>query len=194
VYAPISGIADLVNIKAGEIFSGMTNSGPQLRLVSSTAMKVVTEVPENYTSRVKKGSPILIVIPDISNDTIRSVISVMGASINDGSRAFVTEAKLPSKPGYKINQVALIRIKDYSAPNAITIPVNVVQTDEAGKYVYVMVKEGDVFKARKKKITTGETYNSIVEIKEGLTAADKIITEGYQSVYEGQVITAEVRL
>lgn len=56
-----------------------------------------------------------------------------------------------------------------------------------------MVKEGDVFKARRKKIEVGETYNGTVEVKIGLTATDQIITEGYQSVYDGQVITTEVK-
>jgi membrane fusion protein, multidrug efflux system len=189
VYAPISGVADVVDIKEGETFSGFN----QIVIVNSSDMKVVTEVPENYANRVKKGSSITIIIPDMSNDSIRSTISVMGSSINSGSRGFVTEAKLPSKPGYRINQVALIRIKDYAAPNAIIIPVNVVQTDETGKYVYVMVKEGNVFKARKKKVEVGEAYNDNVEIKMGLTASDQIITEGRQSVYDGQVITTEVK-
>lgn len=193
VYAPISGLADAVEIKEGEIFTGMSATGPQIRIVNSLDMKVVTEVPENYANRVQKGSSILIVIPDISKDSIPSVITVTGASINATSRGFITEARLPSKPGYRINQVALIRIKDYAAPKAITIPVNVVQTDEAGKYVYIMVKEGNVFKARKKKVEAGETYNGIVEVKAGLTVTNQVITEGYQSVYDGQVITTDVK-
>jgi membrane fusion protein, multidrug efflux system len=193
VYAPISGLADQVDIKEGEIFSGMNASGPQIRIVNSSDMKVITEVPENYANRVQKGSSILIVIPDMSNDSIRSTITVMGASINSNSRGFITEAKLPSKSGYRINQVALIRIKDYAAAKAITVPVNVVQTDETGKYVYVMVKEGDVFKARKKKVEVGETYNGIVEVKTGLAATDQVITEGYQVVYDGQIITTDVK-
>ena len=34
----------------------------------------------------------------------------------------------------------MVKIKDYRAPNAIIIPLNVVQTDEKGKYVYVAGK------------------------------------------------------
>jgi membrane fusion protein, multidrug efflux system len=193
VYAPISGLADVVDIKEGEIFNGLTSSGPQIRIVNSSDMKVVTEVPEKYAKLVQKGSPVIITIPDIGNDSIPSVISVMGVSISSTSRGFITEAKLPAKAVYKINQVALVRIKDYTAPKAITVPVNVVQSDESGKYVYVMVKEGNVFKARKKKVEVGETYNGVVEVKTGLTTADKIITEGFQNVYEGQVIRTEIK-
>jgi multidrug efflux pump subunit AcrA (membrane-fusion protein) len=190
VYAPISGVADQVNVKAGEIFNGVSPTGPQIQIVNSSSMKIVTDVPENYQTHVKKGSQLLISIPDAGIDSLNAVISILGESITSTSRAFTTEAKIPSLPGLRINQVAHVKIKDYSAPNAITIPVNVVQTDEKGKYVYVAVKEGDVMKARKKQVFVGENFGGIVEIKgNSLTATDILITEGYQSVYDGQVIT-----
>ena len=90
-----------------------------------------------------RGSSVVIVIPDASNDSIRSTISVVGSSITPTSRGFTVESKLPAKPGYRINQVALIRIKDYAAPKAIIVPIKMVQSDETGKYVYVMIKEGE---------------------------------------------------
>ena len=125
----------------------------------------------------------------MNNTTIKSSISLIGASINPTSRGFSTEARVPFSSGLKINQIALVRIKDYSAPDAISVPVNVVQTDEKGKYVYVAVKEGNETKARKKTVNIGEVYNGLAEIKAGLTATDQIITEGYQNVYDGQTIT-----
>ena len=82
-----------------------------------------------------------------------------------------------------------MKILDYKAKAAVTIPVNVVQTDEKGKYVYVLEKNGDKTIARKKMVDVGETYNGLVEIKTGLAGGDVIITEGYQTVYDGQAIT-----
>ena len=194
VYAPISGIADQVNIKAGEIFNGVSNNGPQIQIVNTGSMKVVTEVPENYQTKVKKGSQIKISIPDAGIDSLNATISVLGASIATTTRGFVTEAIIPSLPGLRLNQVALVKIKDYHAPNAITVPLNVVQTDENGKYVYVIVKEGDVSKARKKSVIVGENFGGMVEIKgNSLSATDMIITEGYQSVYDGQTVTTDAK-
>jgi membrane fusion protein, multidrug efflux system len=194
VYAPISGVADVVNIKEGEIFSGQSSSGPQIEIVNTSSMKVVTEVPENYQPRVKKGSQVKISIPDANIDSINSTISVLGSSITSSSRAFTTEAKIPSKAGLRLNQVALVRIKDYFAPNAITVPLNVVQTDEKGKYVYVAVNEGGFMKARKKQVIVGENFGGVVEIKGNtLLPTDMIITEGYQTVYDGQTVTTEVK-
>jgi membrane fusion protein, multidrug efflux system len=194
VYAPIGGIADVVNIKEGEIFSGMSANGPQIQIVNTSSMKVVTEVPENYQARVKKGSPLKISIPDAGISDLNSTISVMGASITNTTRAFTTEARIPSLPGLKLNQVALVKIKDYDSPNAITVPLNIVQTDEKGKYVYVVAKEGNLMKARKKAVVIGENFGGVVEIKGNtLLPTDLVITEGYQTVYDGQTVTTEVK-
>lgn len=194
VYAPISGLADMVNIKAGEIFSGITQMGPQIQIVNTGSLKVITEVPENYQTRVKKGSQVKITVPDAGIDSLNSVISVLGATINSNSRAFITEAKIPSLQGLRINQVALVKIKDYYSPKAITIPVNVIQTDESGKYVFVIVKEGNVMKARKKSVIVGENFAGKIEIMgDSLLPTDQIITEGYQAVYDGQIVTTTAR-
>ena len=190
VYAPIGGIADVVNIKAGEIFNGVSANGPQIQIVNTSGMKVVTEVPENYQTKVKKGSQLIISVPDAGIDSLNATISVIGASIASTTRGFVTEAKIPSLPGLRLNQVASVKIKDYHSPNAITVPLNVVQTDEHGKYVYVIATEGNVKKARKKSVIIGENFGGVVEIKgNSLLPTDMIITEGYQTVYDGQTVT-----
>ena len=192
VYAPISGIADQVNIKAGETFNGSSANGPQLQIVNTGSMKIVTEVPENYQTRVKKGSQIRVSIPDAGIDSLNATITVLGASIANTTRGFVTEAPIPSREGLRLNQVALVKIKDYYAPNAITVPLNVVQTDESGKYVYVIVNEGGLTKARKKSVVVGESFGGMIEIKaNSLSASDMIITEGYQTVYDGQTVTTD---
>ena len=188
VYAPISGQADVVDIKAGEIFTGQTAAGPQIRIVNTQNMKVVTEVPENYQKRVSKGTTLKVTVPDIGK-TFTTTIRVTSATINPNTRAFTTEARIPSDPALRVNQNAVVRIEDYASKNVLVVPVNIVQTDEKGKYVYVMTKSGDGMIAQKKAVTIGEAYDSQVEIKSGLNAGDQIITEGYQQVYDGQKVT-----
>jgi multidrug efflux pump subunit AcrA (membrane-fusion protein) len=83
----------------------------------------------------------------------------------------------------------MVRIQDYHAPNAMTVPVNVLQTDEQGKFILVAVKEGNSMVARKRPIQVGELYGERLEVKSGLKLGDVIITEGFQSVYDGQTVT-----
>ncbi len=191
VYAGISGTIDEMNIKVGEFFSPQSAAmpGAGIRIVNNNNLKVVTNVPENYISRVKKGDKVEVVIADSGKPPFQSVISVVGGSIDPTTRSFTTEAKLPSDPMLKPNQTATLKILDYEAKATIAVPVNVVQSDEKSKYVYVMEKAGDKMVARKKVVNVGEAYNGLIEIKSGLTGGELIITEGYQTVYDGQTVT-----
>lgn len=188
VYSDVNGVADVVNVKVGELFQGMGAMGPQIKIVNTSSLKVVTNVPENYLSRMHKGSAVIINIPD-AGKIIKSSISLISQSIDATSRGFIAEAKIPYDALLKPNQTAIMKILDYAAANAVVIPVNMVQNDEKSKYVYVLQQLSNGKKvATKKTVMIGEIYGEKVEIKSGLVAGDQLITEGYQSLYEGQLV------
>lgn len=190
VYSDVNGIADEVNIRVGEIFQGMTATGqPQIKIVNTSSLKVVTNIAENYITKLRSGSPVVVTLPDV-NKTYNTTLSYIGQSIAANMIGFVAEAKLPRDPVLKPNQSAVVKILDYSAANAVVIPVNTIQTDEKGKYVFVMLKATNgTTTAKKKMVMMGEVFGDMAEIKSGLTAGEQLITEGYQSIYEGQLIS-----
>lgn len=191
VYAEMSGVADEVTIRVGETFTGNPAAGGYIKLVNTGDLKVTAQVPDNYLDKVKEGGAVKIVFPDI-NDSLMSKITVTGKVIDPSSRTFQIEARLPSKATFKPNQLAYVRIMDYAAANAFTIPVNTLQTDEQGKYVLVAVAENGKMYARKKRVEIGQLYNDQLEIKSGLAAGDMLITDGFQNLYDGQLITTSV--
>ncbi len=91
------------------------------------------------------------------------------------------------------NQVAIVKIRDYVVAKAIVVPLNTIQSDEKGKYIMVASKEGAKLVARKRVVVIGQLYGDNLEIKSGLQVGDNIVTEGYQSLYEGQAITTEIK-
>lgn len=188
VRSEVNGYVEQLNLRVGETFSGFAGNQPQVMIVNSSALKVVTDVPENYLNRVKKGTPVNIKLPDV-NLEFNSVISLMNQTIGVNSRSVSTEAKIPYNSNVHINQVALVRIKDYVKDNAIVIPLTTLQTDENGKYVYVLATENGKKVARKKQVVVGEIYGEQIEVRSGLNEGDQLITQGYQSLYEGQAVT-----
>ena len=188
VYAQMNGVADEVTIRVGETFTGNPATGGYIKLVNTGDLKATAQVPDIYLDKVKVGSNVKIVLPDM-NDSLMSKISVAGKVINPSSRTFQIEAKLPSNSLLRANQLAFIKIMDYSAANTLTIPVNTLQTDEQGKYVLVAVTENGKLYARKKHVQVGELYNDQLEIKNGLADGDMLITDGFQNLYDGQLIT-----
>lgn len=188
VTAGMSGVVEQINVRVGEQFVGATQQGGQIVVVNNSSLKVEVPVPDNYVAKVKKGDKVIVSVPETGRAPFESSISVVGASINPTTRSFLTEAKLPADPMLKPNQTAIMKILDYESKAAIAVPVNVVQSDEKGKFVYVMEKTGDKLIAKKRAVNVGEAYDGKIEIKGGLSGGDILITEGYQALYDGQTV------
>jgi membrane fusion protein (multidrug efflux system) len=187
VYSDVSGVADEVNIHVGETFTGSPMAG--IKIINTSNLKVVVDIPENYLSRVKKGTHVQIVVPDVSK-TFNTSISIISQAVSSTTRGYTAEVKIPYDASLKPGQSAEVKILDYSNATGIVIPINLVQSDEKSKYVYVLEKiSNGKTVARKKQVVIGEVYADKVEIKSGLVAGEQLISEGYQSLYEGQAIT-----
>jgi RND family efflux transporter MFP subunit len=189
VVSDVDGVANEVNIRVGEIFQGMSALGmAQIKIVNNSLLKVVGNIPENYLVNVSKGAPVETTVQDL-NKTFSGKLTFIGASIDPLSRGFIVEAKLPSDPLIKPNQIALMKIKDYTAANAISIPISTLQNDETGKFVMLASTEAGKLVARKRSVVIGLINGEMLEVKSGLKAGDVLVTAGFQSLYEGQSVT-----
>lgn len=196
VYSDIPGTVNVMNIRAGEFFSSgvqaqaTTSTAGQLQIMNTDNLKVVVQVPEIYQERVKVGTPVKIILPGLNNREITGIVHITSPVINTGNRAYQVEVYISGKD-IRANQVAVVKLQDYTASNVLTIPINTLQTDEKGKYVMVAIKNKDQLVAHKKSITIGQTYSDKVQVLSGLDSGDQLITDGFQGLYEGQPITAQ---
>ncbi len=187
VYADQNGVADIVNIRVGELFTGMGATGPQIQIVNNANLSINIEIPENYTGIIKQGAKVVVEIPAISK-TFETRIDRIAQSINAASRGFTAECSIPNSAGLKPNMSAYTKILNHSNSKAMVIPVNIIQTDEKGKYIYAMQEKDGKKIAVKKPVTIGQLYDDNIEILSGLVSGDQIITQGHQNLYEGQFI------
>ena len=186
VYSDVDGVAEEVNVKVGELFGG----AGQIKIVNTDRLKLTSLVPENYAGKIKVGTEATLVFPDIQK-TIDTKLGVVGTVIDPLSRSFFVESKLPADKNFRPNQLVQVKIKDYTKKAAIIIPINLIQNDDKGKFIYVATTENGKLIARKKIVTVGEFYGNNIEILAGLNAGEQMITEGYQSVYDGQFIATK---
>jgi RND family efflux transporter MFP subunit len=186
VYSDVDGVAEEVNVKVGELFGGPG----QIKIVNTTKLKLTSMVPENYAGKIKVGTEATLVFPDIQK-TIETKLGVVGTVIDPLSRSFFVESKLPVDNNFRPNQLVQVKIKDYTKKNAIIIPINLIQNDDKGKFIYVAANEKGKLVARKRAVVVGEFYGNNIEIISGLTAGEQMVTEGYQSLYDGQNLTTK---
>ncbi len=187
IKSPIDGTIEECNIKIG----GVVSPDPRLaayRVVAFKNLKVSAEVSEAYSAKVKEGDNLVVVFPDI-NKSYNSKVNFVSMYINPVNRTFIIETRLlDGFTNLKANMIAIIQINDYHTDNAIQVPMNVVQTDQAGSYVYVVRDKGKFNAAYKQPVVLGNSYNGVAEVLKGLNVGDKIISIGYQDLVDGEYV------
>lgn len=193
VYAEMAGVAERVNIRVGEMFSPSTAAMLGITIVNTSTLKVTANVPEAYQTKVHEGTNLIVTLPEDNNKSITTKVSVAGRTIDPSTRSFYIEGRISGNSGFRPGQIAMVRIQDYAMPNAITIPINTIQNDDKGKFVMVATVENGKKVAKKRPVTVGQLYGDSLEVKSGLQTGDVLISDGFQGLYDGQLITTETK-
>ncbi|MEO6844919.1 MAG: efflux RND transporter periplasmic adaptor subunit [Ginsengibacter sp.] len=188
VYSNVNGTVDDITTHVGEAFNGNPLTGGYIRIVNESDLKISVTVPENYTGQVQQGTRVIVSFPD-NDKTFNSEISFLSQTIGTTTRGFTAQIKVPKTMKLRPNEIALVKILDYSAPNSIAIPVNTLQTGQDGKFVLVEDKKGEQMIAKKVNVVPGQLSGDSIEIKQGLQTGQQLITDGYQGLFDGQPIT-----
>jgi RND family efflux transporter MFP subunit len=154
-------------------------------------MYVSTSVPENYIGKLKIGTTVDAEIGSIGKIYVGKIRQI-GNNINETNRSFGIEVSVPNPENLlRPNQVAKLKIVDYSNKSAILVPSNIIQQDAQGnQFVFVAnnaSKNSAV--AKKTMVETGQTANNATEILSGLNAGDIIVAEGANTISEGMKLT-----
>jgi RND family efflux transporter MFP subunit len=187
IKSPINGTVEEINLKIGQLTSPQMPT-PAFRVVNFNSVKVKAEVAEAYSNRVSVGDNVIVLFPDIDNE-IPAKISAVSRYINQINRTFLVEVKIDAgKSNYKANMIAVLKINDYKSENAVVIPVNYIQTDMDGDFVYVAAKNSEKIRVKRVPVKQGQSYSGMVEITEGIVAGTKVITSGYLDIEEGEEV------
>ena len=187
IKAPIAGTVDLITVKVGQLASPMAME-PSFRVVNLAGLKVKGEIAESYAAKVNKGNAVMIHFPDL-NVNVDAKITFVERVIDPMTRTFTTEAALTGDNStYHPNMVAILKVIDYENAEAITLPVNTIQSVGTEQFVYVATLEAGQTIARKRLVTVGTSYNGQAEIISGLSAADKVVTSGQLELVDGMAI------
>lgn len=184
IVSPINGTIEDIPVKIGQ---SAAPGIPAFRVVNLNKVKVVSDVAETYSAKLKTGYKVKIYFPDLDKE-IDAKITFASKYINTINRTFVVESKLDNPSDeYRANMIAVVKINDYHADSVIVIPVNALQKIDGKEYVYLNAGG----KATKTLVTTGKSYNGYTEILSGLKKGDKLISVGYQNLEDGEMISSK---
>jgi RND family efflux transporter MFP subunit len=189
IRAPKSGVVDQIQLKTGEFASpGL----PIAIIIDHRRLKVEMEVPENYLGKVNLGDTIALDFPNI-NEKKLALVSLIGNRINPRNRTFVVEARLnPGQRGLiRPNMLATALINDYSVPNVIQVPINMVQQEIGGNdFVFIKgLREDGHSVAVKKTIEVGKVYRGRAVVEKGLEEGQLLLLEGARNLRDGELFS-----
>jgi RND family efflux transporter MFP subunit len=185
IRAPFSGTIDDVFVERGQVVA----PSPQglMRIVNLSNMYVSTTVPETYIGKLKVGTVVDVFLTSLGK-TYKGKVRQVANFINPSNRSFGIEVSVPNPDNLlRPNQVAKLKIIDYTVNNAIIVPTNVVQEDgEHNKFVFIATNvTGKKGVAKKVVVKVGKSSDNVTEILSGLTANDVIVTEGANNIADG---------
>jgi RND family efflux transporter MFP subunit len=176
VYAPITGVVDMVNLEAGEL---ALPGSPIVSILSTNRLEVEVDLPENYLQAVRRGDPVIINYPAINYEQ-EARINLIGSTINSANRTFKVEINT-GNPGNRLkpNLLAIVKIKEFEEKDAVVVSLDLVQQEVGGKKFLMIAEAGaEATKAKKVYVTTGESYDGKVIITSGLTGGEQLIDKG----------------
>jgi RND family efflux transporter MFP subunit len=185
IRAPFTGSIDEVYVEKGQVVAPSVQG--LMRIVNLGNMYVSTTVPESYIGKLKVGTVVGVYLTSLGK-TYKGKVRQVGNFINPNNRSFGIEVALPNPDNLlRPNQVAKLKIIDYTSKNAIVVPTNVVQEDGKGDHFIYIVEgsNGKTGKAKKAIVTVGKSSDNVSEILSGITANEIIVTEGVNSISEG---------
>ena len=183
--SPINGQVDDVMAKEGEMGSP---GAPSIRVLNLRTLKFVANAAESYVDKIKTGNSVEVFFPDL-NKSFNTKVTTIGKMINNLNRTFTVDIALPHSPDIRPNMMAVSKIKDYSNPKALVVPINILVNVDTDPYLYVAEEKAGTLRAVKRKVKLGNTNSNEVEILSGLKPGDKVITIGYQDLNDGDPIT-----
>jgi membrane fusion protein (multidrug efflux system) len=184
VIAPFNGVIDELIAERGQVV------GPGqglMRIVNLNNMFVSTTVPESYIGKLKVGTEVNVYLASLGK-SFNGKIRQVGNNINPNNRSFGIEVSVPNTDNLlRPNQVAKLKIADYTNAKAVVVPSNVIQEDADGnQYVFEVSSLKDKTGIAKKVIVkVGKTSDNFTEILSGLEPKTLIVGDGVKTVSEG---------
>jgi RND family efflux transporter MFP subunit len=183
IKSPINGSVDAVDVKIGQnVAPGM----PAFRVVSFDKLKINANISESYVVNIKMGNRVKVTFPDIDRE-VDAKVTFVGKTINQLSRTFPVEISLPTYADLRPNMTTILKVIFETVPDALTVPVNVVQDINGQKIVYIAEADSNRTVARRKVVEVKGIFGTSAHVT-GLKAGDKVITVGYQGLNDGEVV------
>lgn len=186
--APFDGIVVERNVHTGHLVQAGTAAPqkPLLTVMRLDPVRVFVDIPEDDAVHVQRGSKVELRVPSMRSKPFVGVITRTSWSLNTTSRTLSAEIDVPNpdglwRPGLYVQaKVTVAELKDVFA-----LPKAAIVTQDKQAYCFVVGEDG---KVSRRAISPGLQAGSEIEILEGLSGDERVISVNANTFREGQTV------
>jgi len=179
VSAPFTGVLGLRQVSPGAYVKA---GDDVVRLENLSFVKLDFRVPEMYLSQIKPGQEVTILVDAYPKDSFRGKIYALEPAVDEKTRTILVRAQIPNPQGrLRPGMFARVNVLLSTRQNAIVIPEQAIWPQGRDSFVYRVV-DG---KAALTKVELGVRRPGEVEVVQGLTASDLVVTDGQIKLKDG---------
>ena len=198
IVAPFAGTVTLRNVEVGNLVDPGNGGLPKalFSISQSQTLRTLVQVPQAYAPRVHVGQAGRITLVEHPGEAYAAAVSRTAGAIDTGTRTLEVELRIPNErhqllPG-SYAQVTLDLVAGKAAgmpaPGLLILPNNALLFRPEGSFVALVGAEG---KVHLQPVGVGRDLGVLIEIRSGLTPADRVIVNPPDSIAEGETVKAE---
>ncbi len=194
IVSPITGRVGLRLVDPGN-YVQTTNTGGIAVITQLQPISVVFTLPEDDLPEIMPqftaGTPLVVTAYDRANLRQLAVgkVSAIDNQIDTTTGTVKVRAQFDNENNTLFaNQFVNVRLLVQTLQNAVTVPTSAIQRGAPGTYVYVINADNTV---SVRQVSTGPVDGSITGINSGLSAGERVVTDGTDRLRDGvKVIVA----
>jgi membrane fusion protein (multidrug efflux system) len=183
IVAPFSGIVGLRHVSVGEY---ITAGQALVNLEAIDPVKADFRVPEKFLPAIRVGQTIRIKVDAFPDDSFEGKVYAIDPRLDVAGRSLLVRALVPNqdrrlRPGLFARVTVLLQLKE----DALTVPEQAIVPQGDSQFVFKIV-DG---KVQFTEVVIGARREGRVEIIEGLTAGDQVVTAGQLRIRDGSAVS-----
>jgi len=189
VTAPFAGVVGIRNVSVGSLIA----PGDVITSIhDDSKMKLDFTVPAIYLRSLRKGLPLEASSEDLGGKLFKGQIFSIDNQVDELTRSIKVRAILEN-PERELKAGLLMNVLVHAdSRRALVISEAALVPMGSNNFVFVVqpAKGGmNNLTAEKRQVKIGQRYKGLVEVIEGLTENEKVVTHGLQKIHAGQSLS-----
>ncbi len=186
IKAPVSGYVAQkeLTIEKGNVLGGGTLVA---RIVNISSLKATVSVGEMEIGILKKGMPVQVKVPAVGNKLFKGKVAAIAAGSNPATGSYPVEIvwKNTRDRAIKSGMSVRVTITTQERDSTILIPLTTLVKKDAKDAVFIASEDRAILRF----VTTGRATGNLIEIYDGITVGEVLVTTGMTNLSRGEHVS-----